>query len=258
MLAVDQNLRHAMTSFSLVSASGEVRVLAGVQLVSSGIECSVFNTAFLSEPLHNTGELERRLAIAQVHFAARRLPWSFWICEDLLGDSARGVYRDILPRRGLRLLSDAPGMIADELLPPIRTLQPVECVPVSDERTRGDFARITSFCFDLPMELARRIYECSRFWMGDMSGYVAYVDGEPVSTMAVVVAAGAVGVYSVATLPMWQGKGCAEALMREVLSRKQQETGIARSILQSTAAGASLYKRLGYRNVTRFAVFVST
>ena len=45
--------------------------------------------------------------------------------------------------------------------------------------------------------------------------------------------------------------------MREAIARASAETGIERTVLQSTSAGLPLYKALGYRTVTRFQVFAS-
>jgi len=81
------------------------------------------------------------------------------------------------------------------------------------------------------------------------------VDGEPVSTTALVVGGGAVGVYNVATLPGRQRHGYGEAVMRYALQEAQREHGIERSILQSTPAGYKLYERMGYRTVTRVSVY---
>jgi len=72
-----------------------------------------------------------------------------------------------------------------------------------------------------------------------------------------VVAAGAVGIYNVATVPRHQRSGCGEAVMRSALTRARQEHGIERTILQSTAQGFDLYRRMGYAVVTNVAVYTS-
>ena len=64
----------------------------------------------------------------------------------------------------------------------------------------------------------------------------------------------AVGVYAVGTPPAHRRQGFAEALLRHVLA----EAGGARpSVLESSEAGLLLYRRLGYRTVTRYAVFAT-
>jgi ribosomal protein S18 acetylase RimI-like enzyme len=84
---------------------------------------------------------------------------------------------------------------------------------------------------------------------------VGYVDGEPVSTAATVFASGAIGVYNVATLPASQGRGYAEAVMRQAVSEAQRHHAVERTLLQSTPAGYHMYERMGYRTVTKVAVY---
>jgi ribosomal protein S18 acetylase RimI-like enzyme len=68
---------------------------------------------------------------------------------------------------------------------------------------------------------------------------------------------GAVGVYNVATLPDQQRRGYGEAVMRYAVAQAQKEHGVEQSILQSTPAGLQLYQRMGYRTITRVAVYAS-
>jgi len=83
------------------------------------------------------------------------------------------------------------------------------------------------------------------------------VNDEPVSTAAVVMGGGVLGVYNVATLPASQRLGYGEAVMRHALADKEREHGISRIVLQSTPAGLGLYERMGFRTVARVAVYSS-
>jgi ribosomal protein S18 acetylase RimI-like enzyme len=67
----------------------------------------------------------------------------------------------------------------------------------------------------------------------------------------------ALGVYNVATLPGHQRRGYGEAVMRFALNEANRDLGMERSILQSTPAGLRLYRRMGYRTVTRISVYAS-
>lgn len=75
------------------------------------------------------------------------------------------------------------------------------------------------------------------------------------ATAAMLIAGGVIGVYAVGTLPQHQRKGCGEAVMRHALEQAHAESGLERSVLQASAAGFHLYQRMGYRTVTRYAVF---
>jgi ribosomal protein S18 acetylase RimI-like enzyme len=87
--------------------------------------------------------------------------------------------------------------------------------------------------------------------------YVGYCEEEPVTSAAVVLSSGVAGLYNVATLPAFQRQGYGEAIVRHALAEAQRNYGIERTILQSTPAGYRLYERMGYRTVTRVAVYSS-
>jgi ribosomal protein S18 acetylase RimI-like enzyme len=129
--------------------------------------------------------------------------------------------------------------------------------PVADETTRAAFGHITSLSFEVPWTICREVYGAERAWRGSFRGYVGFVDGNAVSTTAVVVASGVAGIYSVGTIPGKRGRGYAEALMRDVLERVREETGVERTVLQSTRTGFSMYSRMGYQPVTTFTVFIT-
>jgi len=78
-----------------------------------------------------------------------------------------------------------------------------------------------------------------------------------VSIVALVRSGGTLGVYSLATHPSWRRLGYGEATMRAAIERVTHETGVERIVLQSTEAGYGLYRRLGFRDATRFTVYLT-
>jgi GNAT superfamily N-acetyltransferase len=254
---VEENLRQSFRALAFGRPEGDVREIAGISIASSGSEFQMFNAAFLSCPVGSMEDLDRRIATAQVHFRARGLGWSFWLCEDLLQPNVR--------RRAGRLLESAslfpavrlPGMSAERLLPPRRELPRIEVRRVSDGQTRLAFCDIGCTCFHVPLNWFREIFLRSRLWEGEFAGYVAYVDGEPVATAAIVVAAGSIGVYNVATLPAHRRRGYGEAVMRYAIDRAREQSGHERTILQATEHGLPLYLSMGYKKVTTVNVYTS-
>jgi GNAT superfamily N-acetyltransferase len=256
---LSENLREAMRFFGSARAEGEVRRLSSLTLISSGIDYSVFNAAVLDSAVCGSSieGLRMELKEAEQFYEQRRLPWSFWACEDLIEDGIRNKVRDMLTAMDMRHLTTAPGMYAERLLAPSRTLPEVTIRPVSDNETRASFAHITSMAFEIPLSVCRAVYADERAWKGAYAGWIAYSGRVPVATVALVVCGGAIGVYSVATLPVFQRRGYAEAMMRAAIARTSAETGIERTVLQSTSMGLPLYRALGYQPVTRFQVFAS-
>jgi ribosomal protein S18 acetylase RimI-like enzyme len=253
-VTVADNLRE---SFRVIAASrrpGEVRELPGVSIAAAGVTFQMFNAAFLSAPIETEAELARRITLAALHFDTRGLEWAYWVCEDWMTARTRRRSHQMFEKQGLRHSVDLPGMIAERLLPPTKKLPFIDIRRVRNGRTAPDFCGIGSACFHVPIAWFREVFDSAAVWER-FASYVGYVEGEPVSTAAVVEGAGALGVYNVATLPEHQGRGYGEAVMRYALDNARQNTGIERSILQSTPAGLRLYQRMGYQAVTQVAVY---
>ena len=103
--------------------------------------------------------------------------------------------------------------------------------------------------------MAYAVYTPERAWKGDYQGFVGLVDGRPVAIVALVAAAGALGVYSLGTLPAYRRQGYGEGLLRAAVAEMQQRPGPL--ILQSTEIGYSLYRRMGFRDATKFTVYLT-
>jgi len=253
---VEQNLRAAMRFFGEASGSGEIHSLDGSVAMFSGLDYGVFNIALLTAPAMD-GQLESRLRDLSKYFRERTLRWSFWLCEDLLDSESRSHARHTFGSFGMRPISHPPGMLAPALKEPARPLPAIEMRPVADAVTRGAFAEITSVCFDIPYLISRAVYLRDDAWRNQYRGFVAFVREKPVAIVAMVEAAGAIGVYSLATLPAFRRHGYGEALLRSAAAEMTRRSGRHPFVLQSTDAGYGIYKRMGFRDVTKFAVYLT-
>ncbi|MGH9658049.1 MAG: GNAT family N-acetyltransferase [Bryobacteraceae bacterium] len=257
-LAVEQNLRESFRVLASDRPSADVRDVGGVTIASAGVAFQMFNAAFLALPVQGEAvELERRIATAAVHFRARGLDWSFWVCDDMVERRARRKMESIFSSQGMHKSVELPGMAADELAPARNALPPLEIRRVADEPTRLAFCDIGSVCFHVPNSWFREIFLWERLWRDGFTGFVAYRHGEAVATAATVWAGGSIGVYNVATLPRHRRLGIGEAVMRHALDEAARETGCRRSILQSTEYGYRLYQTMGYKKVTQLTVYAS-
>lgn len=246
-----------MRFFGQAAGSGDVTERDGVLLIDSGVNYAVFNIAMLTAPVENPEMLSRRTAAAARYFESRNARWSLWICDEMLAETALRQSNTIFGGEKLRRLTEAPGMMADRLSSISRALPIVDCRAVCDATTRADFAHITSLNFDIPFATCRSVYCSEHAWEHDYHGYVAYYKGTAVTTMAVVLAADAIGIYSVSTLPQYRRKGYAEAMMRQVIAEYTRRTGVERTVLQATRAGFDMYKKMGYRAVSHFSVYMT-
>ena len=253
-VTVADNLRESFRVIAASRGAGEVRELQGVSIAAAGVSFQMFNASFLSAPVTGEAELARRIMLASVHFNARGLEWACWLCEDWMDSRARRRARQVFDRQGLRHSVDLPGMAAEHVAPPVKRLPRMDIRRVRGGRMASDFCSIGSTCFHVPIAWFGEVFDSPSVWEQFLA-YVGYLDGEAVSTAAVVVGAGALGVYNVATLPEHQHLGYGETVMRFALEDARHITGIEPSILQSTPAGLRLYRRMGYQTVTSVAVY---
>ncbi len=253
---VEENLRVAMRCYSRVSEQGEARDYPGVAVSYCGLTAAVFNSALLNAPADEEG-LRRALTLASFHFRQRGVGWTLWLCEDLLTEaSLRKRVRTLAQESGLDQIATPPGMYATHLEPPAHVLPVLTYRRVDDASTRMDFAHLSSVIFSLPYQTSQQIYGNEALWARPMSGWVGYVGSQAVTLACVVIGAGAAGVYSVGTLPAFQRRGYAEAIVRHALGESRAEVGSDVTVLQSTSQGMKLYTRMGYRPVTKFGVYM--
>jgi ribosomal protein S18 acetylase RimI-like enzyme len=251
---VAENLRESFRVIAASRGAGEIREFDGVSIASAGVTFQMFNAAFLSAPVATEAELGRRIMLPYVHFNARGLEWAYWICEDYMGPKAHRRARQAFERHGLRHSVDLPGMVAERVLPPVKPLPRLDIRRVCNAATRDAFCAIGSTCFHVPLAWFREVFDTDTVWDKFMA-YVGYTDYEPVSTTAIVMGGGSIGVYNVATMPGYQRLGYGEAVMRYAVEDARRMHGVERSILQSTPAGYRLYERMGYRKITKVAVY---
>ena len=256
--AVTGNLLAALRFFGEARSDAEIQDLSGLSLIFCGLNYAAFNAALMAQPINGSREaLTRLIETSSAQYDAKGLRWTFWLCDDFLSSALRREAPRIFSQHGLRHLTEAPGMYAEDLCPPKRSLPEVEVRPVFDEETRAAFAEIMSTAFEIPHSVSAAIYGPERAWNGAFQGYVGYVRGKPVTTSAAVASNGVIGLYSVATLPQHRRRGFAEAIMRQVIQESSRRTGIKRTVLQATPSGIGLYEAMGYRTVTNFDVYIS-
>jgi GNAT superfamily N-acetyltransferase len=268
---VDANLRAAMQFFGKATGTGEIQHLDGSVGIYSGLDYGVFNIGMLEREMPGRGiadrgslgrqgstpDLEHCVATCAKYFQLRTPRWSFWLCEDLLDRPEHRHANQIFQARDMRMISSPPGMYADTLRRPSRGLPEIECREVGGQSDRDAFAAITAVSFDIPLAVSRAVYQPDQAWAGDYRGFLGLAAGTPVAIVAIVPAAGVLGVYSLATIPEYRRRGYGEAVLRAAVEQERARTGLEHVVLQSTDAGYKLYRRLGFRDVAQFSVWLT-
>jgi GNAT superfamily N-acetyltransferase len=254
---VEQNLRQSFRILASARERADVREVDGVSIASLGATFQMFNAAFLNSYVLDESDLERRIAMASVHFAERHIDWAFWMCDSFLDRRLQRKAERVFARMGLTLSSELPAMAAESLVTPWRRLPKIEIRPVCDSNSRRAFCEIGAVCFHVPLSWFEEVFDERMAERTDFVAWLAFSDGEPVATAATVLAADAVGVYNVGTLPGHRGRGIGEGIVRYAINQARKKSGIDRTVLQSTSFGYDLYRKMGYKTVGRVLVFTS-
>lgn len=81
--------------------------------------------------------------------------------------------------------------------------------------------------------------------LSDASPQRFYVGGESLAAVEATFAADVVGIYNLSTRGAYRRRGVAGVVLARVLSEALGE-GVQTAVLQATASGAGLYRRLGF------------
>ena len=261
--ALEANLRQSFRILAEGRPRAGLAELDGVSIASLGAQFQMFNAAFLHRRVASRDDLERRLDIARGFFESNRMPWAFWVCEEWLAWPARRVLAGMCQDLGMQPVAEMPGMVADSLRASGGFLQKSRPAAVLDirraegPRMMDDFRAIGSACFHVPPVWFSEVFDDS-IPSREFVCWVGYRGGKPVATAATVTSDGVIGLYNIATVPEEQRRGYGEAITRHAIAAASSASGLRRVILQSTSQGERLYKRLGFREVSRLVVFNST
>jgi GNAT superfamily N-acetyltransferase len=202
-------------------------------VVPSSPQRSFFNSVFYSDPAALSAEME---ALTEVYESHGVDAWTVWV-PDEDRDSAR-----MLAARG-HVLDASPRAMAMELadlgleLPAPAGVEPgpidfSACAALNDR----------SYGFGSDGFAAGIAGETSIRWHG------AFAGDEPLGCAGTIAVGDDCLITGVATPPEHRGRGIASWLVRSALvgARKQ---GMATASLQASRAGASIYERLGFRDL---------
>jgi GNAT superfamily N-acetyltransferase len=255
-LRIAANLADTMTCFGRAEPGAIIEQSDGIRIIDVGSALRVFNTAVITEPARNEAEFRQCLTAADRHFRRRQLPWSIWISSDLLPrELAQGISAVALDY-GLARSTVTPGMIATTILPsPFPAWLQIRRIKTAADRQ--SFCRILSRMFEGPSDQLTRMYSRESLWTNSFRGYLGSVEGKDVCSGFVVAANGSLGIYALATLPLYARRGCASSLIRHAAAESLALDGAQPFVLQAAETGVRLYQRLGFRQAGEFSLYCS-
>jgi GNAT superfamily N-acetyltransferase len=211
----------------------------------TGIPDAFLNVVFRTDlPADRAGAV---VDDALSHFRARRITRLSWLTPG--ADAGR-----LLVSRGLTFDAGGTGMAADLASVPDGLPAPagLEIVPVEDRATLQPWVHVMRVGFGTPelaepdlLDLFAAVMSAPR-----MCTYLALMDGRPVATSQLFLAAGVAGIYNVTCLPEARGQGIGAAVTLATLLEARRR-GYSMAILQASDLGYPVYRRLGFRDFGR-------
>lgn len=181
--------------------------------------------------------------------------WLLLVSPGMLPSGLRERAPEVFAKHGLSHATQMTGMVADSLVPPQREPPNVRYARVGDEHTRRAVGTINADAYGIPSEWGIDAVDHASMWPNSVFGYVAIVDGKPVSTATVICLESCHYVGLVATLPDYQRQRYGEAVMRHAIEQASLAQGPKRVVLHATEEGKPLYARMGFRDVASFNAY---
>jgi GNAT superfamily N-acetyltransferase len=252
------SVRHLADAWRVIVLNrgpADVRDVPGMAIRWADSQDPFWNCITFTEQGVDARLLDERLAQAAATMRQKRQPGFIWLFEDLLEPSARAGLPDAADRAGLSLSLSGFGMSGDFLPIPEPTHPDLRFVRVSTEGELIAYADLNSRAYAMPLEAGRDGLRGSALWKSGMYMYLGLKEGVPVSAAATLETNGCLLLAMVATAPEAQRKGYGEATVRKALFEGAKATGLTRTVLHATMAGAPVYERIGYRKVTRIELY---
>ena len=174
-----------------------------------------------------------------------------------------------LAAAGLVLEGNAPAMAADLLEVPLHEPPPgeLDIVAVTNRATLDEFLEVIAADWlewtggeHTPVQ--RRTLDAWRTQIPPKLPdepvalrWIGRVGGEVVATSRISIGAGVAGLYAISTLPAHRGKGYGRAMTIAAL-RAARQIDYRIGVLQASDLGYGVYKRLGFRDLFSYDVFV--
>jgi GNAT superfamily N-acetyltransferase len=228
---------------------------AGLSISWADSPFPFWNAVFLTEWRVDQQTLGERLGVASAVMRAKRQPGLVYVCDQYLTDDAKASLPAIVAQCGLEFALPVTGMVGDFLPLGAPAHPALRFVRVTDEAGLQAYADLNAEGYGFALEAARAGLEGSCFWKEQVHAFLGFENDVPVSAAGAFAHEGRLYLALVATKPSAQRKGYGEATVRKALYEAARGTGLKRTILHATDAGAPVYRRVGYRKAALFHTY---
>lgn len=243
---LDRNMADANSAYIATSELGEIAENRDVRLWCCGFPVPDYNVAFLKVPVR---DLAACLAKAEAVFAPRGFPWRVMLRREVAAE-----LETELVDAGFREATRNPGMILTAPKAPAPSNAGLEIRQVTRAEDLERFQATAFRGFGLPPELGAKFITPQFLELPGVRLVLGLVGGEPVCTSAVVMTGDLIGIWWVATLEAFRGRGFGEAITWAAVEAGRALGGTWAG-LGASALGRPVYARMGFEAPTEYVHF---
>jgi len=157
------------------------------------------------------------------------------------------------------LMAEAPGMVLDEPIKSKELPSGARLRWVEDKKGVKDFTQVVAEAFHdlgLPIEITQGYFSRPERVINPYTILaVAYLKSQPAGAAMAMLSHGIGGIYWVGATKKVRGMGLGEYCTREV-GNAVFDLGARKVILQASKFGEPVYRKMGYREITRYPWFI--
>jgi ribosomal protein S18 acetylase RimI-like enzyme len=248
--ALEENIAACWRSVELIPGA-ELQDTPKMLSVITGLPTPLFNAVVRArlDPARADAEVAQTLE----RFRQRGAPM-VWLVGPTSQPANLG---ELLVRNGLEHGYDEPGMAVSLDMLPDNWPAPDSLIVerVDDEATLRDWC---GFAGD-PAMIQMLLTWLSRASLGEgraIVNYLGRLDGRPVATASLVLAAGVAGIYNVATVPEVRRRGVGTHMTLRPL-QDARAAGYRFGVLHSSRMGLEVYRRLGFSELCTISQYLA-
>ena len=204
--------------------------------------------------------LDRQIPAVEVITRAKSLfkPYARDFTIYTYGEQDRDLEEQFRSAQLLQLF-DTPVMVLDSEVELPNLPASVEIRVAANEKEILDVRCVNSLGFEtleIPREHTEAIFGVPhRLLCPKIITYIAYLDGQPVSTAMAIMTELVAGIYWVSTTPQARGLGLS-TICTSLAGNAGFKRGAQVATLQASPMGESVYRRIGYRSIDRMKCYL--